>query len=189
MFTKISNEDLINITGIYQKILEHPFWKFNNKTVKMLDEFDELFEQFRRVLTKTTGYDLDTHKNIYKYSTYEHIQMQINCGEGKSFWSSRCVDIWTIPSIGIIYNAFHDYRSYKSLLKFAWEDESKKNDYLNIYMEYCDALLRLYKKTIDGELVETFSFPKIKSGEKTTRKYVLIRNPKYNNYWTFPEYL
>lgn len=190
MLDKVSNEDLQKITGIYDKIMQHPFLTSNEKTVAMLDEFDELVEEFRRVLTNNIGYDMDTYKNVYKYNTYEHVQIKIfDRYEKKEVTVKRCAEIWTIPAIGIMYESFHDYRSYKMLLKFHWNDVEDKDKYFAAYMDYCNALLTLYKKIIDEELVETYAFPKVSYGEKKTRVYTFVRNPKYNNYWTFPEYL
>ncbi len=46
------------------------------------------------------------------------------------------------------------------------EDKVK---YFAAYMDYCNALLSLYKKIIDGELVKTYAFPKVSYGEKRQR--------------------
>ena len=183
--TQLLKEDIEPAKTLYNTIVNH---KFNKKqTKKLLDEYDEYIEDIHRLLDYPNHYNLDKHVYEYKYFRYINIPTEfVDKSTGDIIQSHKHVEIWSIPNVGILESAMHDYRHIKSTMKFRWDDEKERERLLNLYKITCEKILYVFSELINGRYVTKMEFPIENPWSRLgpNKVFEYVQNPKYDLDWT-----
>lgn len=183
--TQLLKEDIEPAKTLYNTIVNH---KFNKKqTKKLLDEYDEYIEDIHRLLNKPNHYNLEKYVYEYKYFRYINIPTEfVDKSTGNIIQSHKHVEIWSIPNVGILESAMHDYRHIKSTMKFRWDDEKERERLLNLYKITCEKILYVFSELINGRYVTKMEFPVENPWSRLgpNKVFEYVQNPKYDFDWT-----
>ena len=184
---QLNEEELKKGWEIHNKIKNHDFRK--QPELYLMDEYEDLI--YNKMYVLVSGWrakDIVTNENgekVYEYSFHNLERRLCNVS-----WSNKpetiSIDVWSNPNMALINDAIHDFNGIRWRLKSVWKSGGDTTVLLGKFIETTELMLMIFHKLLEGEDITEVKYPKDNSIPGTYSFYQYVRNPKFNNNWTYP---
>lgn len=183
----LNEEEIKKGWAIHDQIKNHDFRK--TPELYLLEEYDDLFaHKLYDIVCGWGKRDIVTNENgekVYEYSFCKLERKVCNVS-----WSNKpesiSIEVWSDPNIALINYAIHDYNGIRWRLSSRWKNGGDVKVLLSKYIETTELMLMIFHKLLEGEEVSEVKYPKDNSVDGTYSYVQFVRNPKFDNYWTYP---
>lgn len=184
---QLNEEELKKGWEIHNKIKNHDFRK--QPELYLMDEYEDLIYNHMYVLVSGwRAKDIVTNEKgekVYEYSFHNLERCLCNVS-----WSKKpetiSIDVWSNPNMALINDAIHDFNGIRWRLKSVWKSGGDTTILLGKFIETTELMLMIFHKLLEGEEITEVKYPKDNSIPGTYSFYQYVRNPKFNNNWTYP---
>lgn len=187
MREQLTQEEIKQGWLIHDQIKNHPFRKCPE--LYMFDEYADLIKKMTDFVCGWIVEDIVTNENgekVYE-KAFVNVKRNLLCNVSWANEPKRInIEVWSNPNIAIINDAVHDYNGIKWRLKYRWSKGDDVRVTLGKYIEMSELMLMLFHRLLEGEEIAEVQLPKDDSVEGTHELYKYVRNPKFDNYWTYP---